>query len=324
LQIECRFLTEEGRVRRLTCQATPLPGDESETPGYLGSLWDVTERHRTVQRLRESESRYRLLAENVSDLIERETPEGRLLYVSPASRPLLGYEPSELEGHSFEELELVHTADQEELDRSRRELLTSDATQMVRYRILRADGDYATFESSKRMVRDDGGRPLEIVSVSRDVTRQRGLEEQLRQAQKMEAIGQFAGGVAHDFNNVLTVILGHADVLEASLPGDTPESADARAIRESAERAARLTRQLLAYTRRQVLEPSLVDLNLVIGDMESMLRRLLSEATELVWEPLPELGSVHVDRGQLEQVLMNLAINARDALGHGGKLTLRT
>jgi len=325
LQFECRFLTADDRVRRLSCQATPLPSTgEAETPGYLGSLWDVTERHRTVQRLRESEARYRLLAEEASDLIKRQTPDGRLLYVSPASRKLLGREPEELEGHTLAELELVHPEDREELESGLRALRESNEDRVVTYRLRRRDGSYATFETSKRLVRDDAGRPLEIVSVSRDVSRQRSLEDQLRQAQKMEAIGQFAGGVAHDFNNVLTVILGHADVLETSLGSGTPEEADARAIRESAERAARLTRQLLAYTRRQVLEPRLVDLNQVIGEMESMLRRLLSEATRLVWEPGPDIGSVHVDRGQLEQVIMNLAVNARDALGHGGQLTLRT
>src|SRR5437773_6131039 len=158
----------------------------------------------------------------------------------------------------------------------------------------------------------------------RDITDLKRLEDQLRQAQKMEAVGRLAGGVAHDFNNLLTAILGSVELLLRELAPASPLRQDATEIKKAGERAAALTRQLLAYSRRQVLNPEVLDLNRVVADMDRMLRRLIGEDVDLVTRPAPDLDTVRADRGQIEQVLVNLVLNARDAMPQGGKLTIET
>jgi len=160
--------------------------------------------------------------------------------------------------------------------------------------------------------------------VYRDITEQRQLEEQLYQTQKIESIGQLAGGIAHDFNNLLTPIMGYVDLGAAALPADHPTRGCLEEIGKAAERAANLTRQLLAFSRRQIIEPKVFNINDLILDMENMLRRLISEDIELATIPDPNLGLVKVDRGQFEQVLVNLVVNARDAMPNGGSLTVTT
>src|SRR3989454_708860 len=173
-------------------------------------------------------------------------------------------------------------------------------------------------------------RPLEFAGrrarlvLARDVSAQRQLEEQLRQSQKMEAVGQLAGGIAHDFNNLLTAILGSTQLLLHNTPAGDPRREDAEEIRHAGLRAAELTRQLLAFSRRQVLAPKVLDLNAVVANMDRMLRRLLGEDVELVTSLQPAAGAVNADPGQLEQVLLNLAVNARDAMPGGGRLSIGT
>jgi len=181
------------------------------------------------------------------------------------------------------------------------------------------------------LLKDESDRPMGFLAIARDITDQkraedRGaqLEEQLRRAQKMEAIGRLAGGVAHDFNNMLMAIIGCSEFLLASLPEDEPLRREVEEIRKAGERASELTRQLLAFSRRQVLQPKVLDLNAVASDIDKMLRRIIGEDIELVTALDPRLGRIKADPGQLEQVIINLAINARDAMPKGGRLTLET
>ena len=173
-------------------------------------------------------------------------------------------------------------------------------------------------------VRDGRGEISHFVSVKRDVSNRRRFEEQLRQSQKMEAVGRLAGGVAHDFNNLLGVIMGYGEILKRRIPAADPLQGKVTEILKAAERAAGLTRQLLAFSRKQVLQPRVLDLNLVVADMDKMLRRLIGEDIELKTSLREPLGSVRADPGQIEQVLMNLVVNARDAMPGGGSLLIET
>jgi two-component system, cell cycle sensor histidine kinase and response regulator CckA len=200
----------------------------------------------------------------------------------------------------------------------------SDGSWDEEYRIVRPDGDVRWIRDTAYPVQGHDGLVERIVGVARDITERKLAQLQFLQAQKLEVVGLLAGGVAHDFNNLLTVILGESQLLEAEL-GDASPFVDAvREIRRAGERAAGLTRQLLAFSRRQIVEPSVFPVNDVIAEMGSMLRRLLGERVELVIELEPAAGAVRADRGQIEQVVMNLAVNARDAMPNGGHLTLRS
>jgi signal transduction histidine kinase/ActR/RegA family two-component response regulator len=171
-------------------------------------------------------------------------------------------------------------------------------------------------------LRDPDGKVVRVTGVAEDITDRRELEDQLRQAQKMEAIGSLAGGIAHDFNNILSVILTYAEMTLGDLQTGDPMRDDLQEIKDAGLRAADLTRQLLAFSRRQILQPKVIDLNLILARMEKMLRRLIGEDIELTVIPSSSAASVNVDPGQMEQVIMNLAVNARDAMQDGGKLTI--
>src|SRR5436190_15616517 len=170
----------------------------------------------------------------------------------------------------------------------------------------------------------EDGHLIRVWGTQRDVTDQRHLEEQFRQSQKMEAVGQLAGGIAHDFNNLLTAILGNTQLLLRDLPAGDAKRGDVEEIRKASERAASLTRQLLAYSRRQMLQPVVLDLNVVVAEMDKMLRRLIGEHIALAAVLAPDLGRVKADPNQIEQVIVNLAVNARDAMPNGGQLTIET
>jgi len=188
----------------------------------------------------------------------------------------------------------------------------------------RKDGTLFEEEGSIFPVRDPAGQITSYVAIKRDVTQEVRLKEQLLQAQKMESVGRLAGGIAHDFNNLLTAILGYAELAARRLRPEDPSRLELSEVETAARRAAELTRQLLAFSRKQVLELRVIDLNRIVSDTSRMLRRLIGEDVELVMSLKERLGSVKADTGQIEQVLVNLAVNARDAMPNGGKLTIET
>ena len=265
--------------------------------------------------LRESEARFRALIENSLDITSIIDADSVIRYISPSVTPVLGYEPAELIG--VVALDRVHPDDLEEIAAVFERATQAPGTmQTNEFRIQHMDGTWRLVEATGLNLLDDPAVRGMVMTV-RDVTARRALESRLVQAERLEAIGQLAGGVAHDFNNVLLVIRGYSSVLRSSLT-DEQQVSDVEEISKAADRAAELTRQLLAFGRRQVLQPRLLSLVEVVRDMESLLRRSLREDIEFHLR-LPDASpSVVADSAQMEQVLLNLVVNARDAISGNG------
>ena len=214
---------------------------------------------------------------------------------------------------------------------ARDDIFQKGVSPRVEYRFRSKEGEWRTLESNGSPVRNHRGEIEKIVVVSRDITERKRAEEllrqredQLRQSQKMEAVGRLSGGIAHDFNNLLGVIIGYSEEMELHLAPDDPLRKNADEIRKAGERAAGLTHQLLAFSRQQVLQPKVLDLNAVVTDIGKMLRRLIGVDIELTTKLASQLGRVKADQSQIEQVIVNLVVNARDAMPDGGKLLIET
>jgi two-component system cell cycle sensor histidine kinase/response regulator CckA len=275
------------------------------------------------EELRESENRLRVLIENASDLITVLTTDGIIRYESPSVHRLLGWRPEELIGQRL--FDYVHPDDVEQVAAGIARRLEDPArvNPPVAFRVRAGDGSWHSLESYSRLSTDTAGA-ITLVVNSRDVTRQRALEEQQLQAQRMESVGRLAGGVAHDFNNMLTVITGRSQLALSHLAPDDPVRRDIEMIAMTAERAARLTQQLLIFSRNQILRSEVVNLNSMIETMEATLLRPIGEHIELVTTLAPALWAVKADPARLEQLIMNLALNARDAMPTGGRLVVET
>jgi two-component system, cell cycle sensor histidine kinase and response regulator CckA len=247
---------------------------------------------------------------------------GHRLYNSPSYYTTLGYTADELQQTSW--FEQIHPEDRALVQAAGNEARETGSGRRVEYRMRHKDGTWRYLESTASAIRGEDGLVEQLVIVNRDITARRRLEEQFRQAQKMEAVGRLSGGIAHDFNNLLGVIIGYSEILADHLPQSDPDRENVDEIINAGRRAASLTRQLLAFSRQQVLEPKALDLNEVVSETEKMLRRMVGEDIHFTTVLHKPLSTVKADPGQLEQVLMNLAVNARDAMPHGGNLTIGT
>ena len=283
---------------------------------FVTQIVDATERKLAEQTLRESERRYRTLLEQASDAIAvADADTGAFLTVNQAACELLGYTREELTTMRIADILLPEDIDS---GAERMRALRAGASLLSERRLRRRDGALVAVEISTRLV----GSTLQ--AFIRDITERQRLEAQLRQSQKMDAVGRLAAGIAHDFNNLLTVITTCTDLALADMPSGLAVRDDIREIKVAAGRATDLTRQLLAFGRQQVLRPELLNLNRVIDEAERMLRRLVPENVRLVTRLEPDIGAILADDGQLTQVLMNLVINARDAMPDGGMLSIST
>ncbi|HZI78231.1 MAG TPA: PAS domain-containing protein [Vicinamibacterales bacterium] len=277
---------------------------------------------RDVER-QQAEERFRLVVDNIREVFWIANVSGDLEFLSPAYETIWGRPRQPIYEGSENWLETVHPDDRARMDEWMHVQLLAGATDET-YRIVRPDGTVRWIRTRSFPVRDPGGRVERMVGTSADVTEQRLLEEQFRQAQKMESVGRLAGGIAHDFNNLLTVINGTAELAALDLPRDSSQRTDLLQIRQAGERAAALTRQLLALSRQQILKPVILNLTTVVRGMQSMLRRLIGEHVELAFRFDDALGHVKADPSQIEQVILNLSVNAQDAMPDGGTLTVET
>jgi PAS domain S-box-containing protein len=296
---------------------------QGEVTAIRAALLDITERRRAEEALRESEEFLSSVFASIQDGLSVLDTEFNIVRVNPAmerwfahAMPLLGKKCWEAYYGRTTPCELCP---------ARRTLETGAAAHEVKQRLQAGSQAVGWQEVHSFPLLDPAtGRSSGVIEYVRDITEHRRLEEQFRQAQKIEAVGRLAGGIAHDFNNLLMVIRGYSDLLLEELkPADSRRRA-LEEIRKAGERAATLTRQLLAFSRKQVLQPQILDLNAVVSNINTMLRRLIGEDIELTMLPGAALDRVQADPGQIEQVIMNLAVNARDAMPHGGKLTIET
>ncbi len=268
------------------------------------------------------EELFELISENAADMIAVVNADGTRAYNSPSYQRLLGYSPEEMRGTvAFGE---IHPDDRAKVIEAAEEAKRSGHGRRVEYRMRHKEGKWVLLESTASVVRDGKGQVQKLVIVNRDITERKQLEQQLQMAQKVEAIGRLSGGIAHDFNNILGVIIGYTEALQKRMPPENAFRDPIDEIQRAAKRAASLTQQLLAFSRNQVLEPKILDLNAVIRDTQKMLGSLMGEHIEIALALSDSLGMVKADRTQLEQVILNLNLNARDAMPEGGKITIET
>lgn len=309
--------------------ASPLLDQSGKRYGAIESVRDITQRKRAEQALRDSEERYRALFQNNPAMFVTLSAGGDIISINKYGASQLGYTIQELEGQPV--FRLLHESDHEAMREGLKACLeNSPRVYDWTYRKIRKDGSTLWAEESARAVKGPDGT-LDVLVVCHDITRRRQaeeerakLQEQLQQAHKLESVGRLAGGVAHDFNNLLTVINGYADLALSQLRESEPLGRQVTQIRKAGGRAADLTQQLLAFSRKQIIQPQLLDLNTVVAESRMMLDRLLGEDIEVVTRLSPSLGLVMADGGQMHQVLMNLAVNSRDAMTKGGRLEIET
>ena len=314
---EFRFLDRSALLKDVVATVTTMPG----TKQTLAALLDITERKRAEEALNQAKNYLDKIINSIADPIFVKDREHRWVLVNDALCNFMGYGRNELLGKTDYDFFPKHEA---EVSCSKdEEVFLAGVENINEEEFTDAKGAVHTIVTKKSLYTDEKGERF-IVGIIRDMTDHKNLEEQLRQAVKMEAIGTLAGGVAHDFNNLMTAVLGYSDLMLRRVGKGDPLRKEIEQVRKAGERAATLTSQLLAFSRKQVVQPKILDLNWVIADTERMLRRLIGEDIDLVGVPHPELGMVMADPDLIGQVIINLAINARDAMPKGGKLTIET
>jgi len=326
------YLPHRRETRPVRVTITSIRIEEQEDARLLLIVEDLSEEERLLAARKESEQRFQDLVQGLDAIVwEADAASLRFSFVSQRARTVLGF-PTErwLDEPDFFSAR-IHPEDRARVMTAFRAALARGEDHEFEYRALRASGDVVWLRDIVRVVPGRDGRPGQLRGLTVDLTELkradealRQSEDQLRQAQKMDAVGKLAGGIAHDFNNLLMVMRGDGDLILRRLPAGHPLRKNAEGIRDAADQAAALTRQLLAFSRKQVLAPKILDLNDIISGMQTMLQRLIGETINLVTLPEPRLGCIKADPGQIEQVIMNLAVNARDAMPDGGRLVIRT
>jgi PAS domain S-box-containing protein len=322
---DCRIIRPDGEVRNVQVEARVIGDHRGQVVRLVGTTQDITNRKRAEEALRRSEHRLQTIIDAEPACVKLVSPDGTILEMNRAGMDILG-------ARSFQELaggsvfDLVHPDDRARFLENHRAACRGTAGRLV-FRAITLQGEERWIDAHVVPFDTAAGAsdvPAATLSVAYDITEHKRLEDELRQSQKMEAVGLLAGGIAHDFNNVLTAIGGFAELVLHTLDDSDERRQDLQEVVKATVRAAALTRQLLAFSRRQILQPTILDVNEMVASIQKLLRRTIPENIELQLELSPAQDAVHADAGQLEQLLLNLAINAADAMPQGGQLRITT
>ena len=319
--LERCFHDTDGSERWFETTHAPVVDEEGGIIGVCLNARDISTRKQAERALRESEARYRDLFDNASDLVCATDPHGAFVYVNRAWQEAIGLSQAELGQRRF--MDVVHPDSRERCAEVTHRVLAGETQTQVELVLVTAAGLPITVEGNLSCTLREG-RAVLMRGIYRDITERKRVEDQLRQAERMQAAGRLAGGMAHEVNNMMTGVLGFSEFLLRSFSEDDPRRGEVQEIIRAGSRASDVTRQLLAFTRQQLLHPELLDLNTVVTGLEKMLRRTLGEDHALELKLTPEIGLIRADRGQLEQILVNLILNARDAMREHGRVTIAT
>ena len=317
-------VSKSGNGRPLSDSVAPIQSHHGDIIGAVIVFRDATDRKRTEAALVEAETRYREIFENAVVGMFQSTPDGRYVRVNQAMAVMCGYTSPQEMIEVTSDIAHPENPSPDLRDEFRHLLEERRIINAFPLEVLRRDGARISTIVNARVVCDAEGRVLYYEGTQEDITDRKRLQAQFEHAQKLEAVGRLAGGVAHDFNNILGVISGYTELAREKVDKNHPVVSNINQIRDATVRAARLTRQLLAFSRQQVAQPTVLDLNKIISGLSQMLERLVGEDVSVSFKPGDGLGLVVADPGQIEQVLMNLAVNARDAMPAGGKIKIET
>jgi|GEM_PF-1610038 len=322
-RVAYRLLTKNGQMKWVWEQGEGVYDDDGKLMALEGYIIDITEERRAREELRQSRENLSIVLDSIGDAVIATDAAANVVLVNPAGHQLTGWDVAGARGRHLSQVARILGDDDESLLQGAL-LDGSEAQSCARARLIDREGNVHTVAYTFAPVRDRHGDPVGLVLVIRDVSEQIAVEERLRHAQKMEAIGRLAGGVAHDFNNLLTGIMGYADLLRLELGGSEPFAQYAQTVFETSRRAAELTRQLLAFSRRQQMAPSRVDMHETVRDAIALLRRTIDPRIEIESELGAPWAVVSGDRSQLQNALLNIGLNARDVMRKGGTLTFAT
>ncbi len=321
-QTECRFRRQDGEYRWVVNIGRPFYDPDGKFAGYIGSCYDITERATAEQRLQSALQLYQDTLTTIPSSILLLDGNLNILMTNYKYLEEHGFSISDITGKNITEVMAPSFLEENDLLVKLKDIAVTGGQLEVLN--LRHTSESHTMKYLNIRIRSisSAGEPAEVLLVIDDITQQFNLEEQIRQAVKLESVGRLAGGVAHDFNNLLTGVTGYTQLLLRKLPAGSPMRKDLTQIRELSDRAAELTRQLLAFSRRQALEPVIMDVNELVSNTVKLLKRLIGEDIELEFKPASKKIKVKADPGQIEQVIVNLAVNSRDAMPGGGTLTI--